>query len=282
MVLRKTGLRGPHQLRTNIDNSRGTPLDIIDSENRRAAEVVMTEWVKKSGGYGLDTLGAKSARTGMARPTCSAILIRDMAARGRLWGAERIRGELLKLGIKVSKRTIQKYMRGVRSRGGGGQSWATFLKNHAERVWVCDFIQTHDLLFRQVYAFFLCIWHHGAWSMSPQPATRPRRGRAQQLRNVTMDGDAPAVLLRDRDDKFGPAFDRAAQGVGPKVIRTAVRAPNMNALAEPFVASVRRELLDHVLLVDDQHLASLLRRYQNYFNESRPHQGLGQRIPADP
>jgi len=63
-----------------------------------------------------------------------------MAARGRLWGAERIRGELLKVGIKVSKRTIQKYMRGVRNRGGGGQSWATFLKNHAERMWVCDFI----------------------------------------------------------------------------------------------------------------------------------------------
>jgi hypothetical protein len=81
-------------------------------------------------------------------------LIRDMAARGRLWGAERIRGELLKLGIKVSKRTVQKYMRSVRGRD-GGQSCATFLKNHAERMWVCDFIQTHDLLFRPVYAFFL-------------------------------------------------------------------------------------------------------------------------------
>jgi len=79
-----------------------------------------------------------------------------MAARGSLWGAERIRGERLKLGIKVSKRTIQKYMRSVRGRhGGGGQRWATFLKNHAERMWVCDLIQTHDLLFRQVYAFFL-------------------------------------------------------------------------------------------------------------------------------
>jgi putative transposase len=82
-------------------------------------------------------------------------LIRDMAARGRLWGAERILGELLKLGIKVSKWTLQKYMRGTRGRSGGGQSWATFVKNHAERMWACDFIQTHDLLFRQVYAFFI-------------------------------------------------------------------------------------------------------------------------------
>ncbi len=72
-----------------------------------------------------------------------------------------------------------------------------------------------------------------------------------------MDGDAPAVLLRDRDDKFGPAFDRAAQGVGAKVIRTAVRAPNMNAVSERFVGSVRRELLDHVLVLDEGHLRSL-------------------------
>ena|SRR6185503_20296861 len=102
---------------------------------------------------------------------------------------------------------------------------------------------------------------------------------AQQLRNATMDGEAPAVLLRGRDDKFGPAFDRVAQGAGTKVIRTAVRAPNMNSVAERFVSSARRELLDHVLLADDVHLASVLRQY---FNESRPHQGLGQRIPAGP
>jgi len=84
------------------------------------------------------------------------------------------------------------------------------------------------------------------------------------MRNATIDGDAPAVLLRDRDGKFGPAFDRAAKGVGAKVIRTAVRAPNMNAVAERFVGSARRELLDHVLLVDEQHLASVLHQYQRY------------------
>jgi hypothetical protein len=83
-------------------------------------------------------------------------LIRDMAARGRLWGAERIRGELLKVGNQVSKRTIEKYMRGVRNRGGGGgQKLGDLLRNHTERTWVCDFIQTHDHLFHPVYAFFL-------------------------------------------------------------------------------------------------------------------------------
>ena len=127
-----------------------------------------------------------------------------------------------------------------------------------------------DLLFRQVYAFFIV--HVASRQVVHVAATRhpTQAWTAQQLRNATMDGDAPAVLLRDRDDKFGPAFDRTAQGVGAKVIRTAVRAPNMNAVAERFVGSARREVLDHVRLVDDQHLACLLRQYQSYFNESRP------------
>jgi putative transposase len=101
----------------------------------------------------------------------------------------------------------------------------------------CDFIQTHDLLFRQGYAFFIV---HLA---SPRTSHPTQAWMAQQPRNATMDGDAPAVLLRDRDDEFGPAFDRAAQGVGAKVIRTAARAPNMNAVAERFVGSTRREVL---------------------------------------
>ena len=154
------------------------------------------------------------------------------------------------------------------------------MKNHAERMWVCDFIQTHDLLFRQVYAFFLV--HLASRRVVHIAATRhpTQAWTAQQLRNATMDGDAPAILLRDRDNKFGPAFDRAAQGVGATVIRTAVRAPNMNSVAERFIGSARREVLDHVMLLDDQHLASLLRQYQRYFNECRPHQGLGQRVPV--
>ena len=127
--------------------------------------------------------------------------------------ASRDRHRPAKVGIKVSERTIQKYMRGVRSCG-GGQSWATFLKNHAERMWVCDFIQTHDLLFRPVYAFFLV--HLASRRVVHIAATRhpTQAWTAQQLRNATMDGEAPAILLRDRDDKFGPALH---QGIGQRV-----------------------------------------------------------------
>jgi transposase InsO family protein len=252
---------------------------------RRAIAIVQPETVLRwhRAGFRLFWRRRSRPRKTSPLPPETIDLIRDMAARGRLWGAERIRGELLKLGIRVSKRTIQKYMRSVRRRhGGSGQRWATFLKNHAERMWVCDFIQTHDLLFRQVYAFFLV--HLASRRVVYVAATRhpTQAWTAQQLRNATMDGDSPAVLLRDRDDKFGPEFDRAAQGVGAKVIRAAVRAPNMNAVSERFVGSVRRELLDHVLVLDEGHLGSLLRQYELYFNESRPHQGIGQRVPTKP
>ena len=97
-----------------------------------------------------------------------------------------------------------------------------------------------------------------------------------------MDGEAPRILLRDRDDKFGALFDRVAKGVGTRVIKTAVRAPDMNAVAERFVGSARREMLDHMMVLDDGHLGRLVGKYEQYFNEARPHQGIGQRIPANP
>jgi putative transposase len=206
-------------------------------------------------------------------------LIRDMAKRNRLWGAERIRGELLKLGIKVAKRTIQKYIKGLRGRR-GGQDWATFLANHAEGTWACDFIQAYDILFRQVYACFIV--HVGSRKVVYTAACRnpTQAWTTQQLRNATMDGDAPKILLRDRDDKYGTSFDLVAKGAGTRVIKTAVRAPNMNAVAERFVGSARREMLDHVIVLGDEHLGRLMRRYRDYFNEARPHQGIRQRIPG--
>ena len=102
---------------------------------------------------------------------------------------------------------------------------------------------------------------------------------AQQLRNATMEGCLAKFVIRDRDDKYGATFDRAAEGVGIRVIKTAVRAPNMNAVAERFAGSLRREMLDHVLVLDDGHLARIGREYAAFFNHARPHQGIGQRIP---
>ncbi len=204
-----------------------------------------------------------------------------MAAKNRLWGAERIRGELLKVGVRVSKRTIQKYMRSSRQRP-GSQTWSTFVKNHAHEIWCCDFVQTHDVLFRPLFLFFLM--NQGSRKVVRVAATRnpTRDWTARQLREATMDGVSPRFLIRDRDGKFGATFDRVAEEAGVRVIKTAIRAPNMNPVAERFVGSLRREALDHVLLLGVKDLDRIACEYTRYFNGARPHQGIEQRIPDGP
>src|SRR5438876_8615396 len=143
-----------------------------------------------------------------------------MASNNRLWGAERIRGELLKLDIHVCKRTIQKYMRHVRFKRPGGQNWATFLQNHAADIWACDFLQITDLFFRSLFAFFIIelksrkVMHVGV-TRSPTDAWT-----AQQLREATPYGQTPKYLIRDHDRKFGPCFARVHETSGIKLLKT--------------------------------------------------------------
>lgn len=206
-------------------------------------------------------------------------LIEQMARENVLWGAERIRGELLKLGIRVCKRTIQKYAYAVRGPRPRGQSWTTFLKNHAHQTWACDFLQTYDIFFRPVFAFFIIeigsreVVHVGV-TRSPTQAWV-----AQQLRNATPCDTAPRFLIRDNDTKFGHVFDDVAEGAGIDVLRTPYHAPKANAFCERFLGSVRRECLDHILILSVGHSDRVLREYVQYFNKMRPHQGVGQKVP---
>ena len=206
-------------------------------------------------------------------------LIRQMATSNVTWGAERIRGELLKLGIRVSKRTIQKYIRGARPRPPHlGQRWRTFLRNHT--VWACDYVPTYDIWFRPIFAFFIVDINsktvvHLAATYNPT-----RAWTAQQLRNATPFGEGPQFIIRDRDDKYGAEFDRVAKGAGVRVIRTAVRAPLMNSVVERFIRSSRRVSRSW----DHSRRASPVQRSQRVRSRVlkyvAPHQGLGQRIPV--
>jgi len=206
-------------------------------------------------------------------------LIKQMAANNRLWGAERIRGELLKLEIRVSKRTIQKYLRQVRLPRPSGQKWATFLRNHAADIWACDFLQVTDLCFRSLFAFFIIelrsrkVIHVGV-TRAPTDAWT-----AQQLREATPYGQTPKYLIRDNESKFGPCFARVAVTSGIKILKTPYRAPRANAICERFLLSVRRECLDHILILHEKQLHRVLRCYVAYFNRARPHQGIQQQIP---
>jgi putative transposase len=206
-------------------------------------------------------------------------LIREMAKDNRLWGAERIRGELLKLGIRVCKRTIQKYMRTVRTHQPRGQKWSTFLLTHAAQIWACDFLQVTDLFFRPLFAFFVVelksrkVIHVGV-TRSPADAWV-----AQQLREATPYGQAPKYLIRDNDSKFGPSFARVARTSGIKLLKTPYHAPRANAGCERFMRSVRQECLDHLLILHEKQLPRVLNMYVMYFNQARPHQGIQQQIP---
>ena len=183
-------------------------------------------------------------------------LIMDMAKENRTWGAERIRGELLKLGVVVAKRTIQKYMRMARKgTSPGGQAWSTFLKNHANEIWACDFVQSYDIRFRQIFAFVI-IQHDTREVVYKAVTYHPtQEWTAQQLRNATYDM-APRFLIRDGDGKFGAIFDNVARGSDIEVIRSL--HPNMNAQCERFIGSLRRECLDHVLLMSEEHLRRIV------------------------
>ena len=153
-------------------------------------------------------------------------LIKQLAKENRTWGAERIRGELLKLGIEVSKRTTQKYI--VKVCQTSGQTWATFLKNHAGDIWACDFTVVFDLLFRPLYIFVIIELKTRRVVHTAVTASPTDEWTAQQLREATPWGQMPKYLIHDRDNKYGQQFAVAASS-GIKELKTPFRAPKANA-----------------------------------------------------
>ena len=202
-------------------------------------------------------------------------------------GAERIRGELLKLGMEVSKRTIQGYMPKDRKEHSSShivpmpfrETWATFLKNQASGVWACDFTVVTDWLFRQWYVFVVMelktrrIVHTGVTKYPTDEWT------AQQLREATPWGRGPKYLIRDRDKKYAMHFSAVAMSSDIKELKTPFQTPQANGYCERFMGSLRRECMDHILIHDDNHLRRVVTEYTAYFNQERPRQGIEQRIP---
>ena len=206
-------------------------------------------------------------------------LIRTMAKENCLWGAERIRGELLKLGIKVCKRTIQIYLPKIRKTPPSSQTWATFVKNHVADIWAYDFTVVYDWLFRPWHIFVIMELKtrrivHSAVTTSPTD-----EWTAQQLREATPWAKGSKYLLHDWDSKYASHFSAVATGSGIKELRTPYRTPRANGVCERYMGSLRRECLNHTLILNDRHLMRVVREYTNYFNQERPHQGIGQQIP---
>jgi putative transposase len=195
-----------------------------------------------------------------------------MAASNPRWGAERIWGELLKLGIRVAKRTVQKYMARSKPRG-EGQRWSAFLRNHI--TWACDFVQTYDARFREIFVLFFVDLRrrqivHAAVTYGPTDEWSTR-----QARNATMNG-APEVLVCDRDGKLGARFRRVFESVGGRSSRRPSALPTRTRSRSASAETLRQELLDHVLIMGERHLRHLLTEYVRFYNCARPHQSLAQ------
>ena len=153
------------------------------------------------------------------------------------------------------------------------------MRNHASQIWAVDFLPAYDLFFRPLFIFFVIelgsrrVVHYGVTRSPTDEWT------AHQLREATPFVEAPRFLIRDNDSKYGEKFSRVAESSGIEVLRTPYKAPRANAFCEWFVGSVRRECLDHVLILGERHLHGVVKDYVRYYNTARPHQGIDQRIP---
>jgi transposase InsO family protein len=203
-----------------------------------------------------------------------------MSIENPLWGQRRVQAELARLGFLVSARTVTKYMRRPYD-GVPSPSWREFLTRQAKDIWACDFFCVRTIFFRTLDVFF--VMHHKTRQILQVRVTRHPTAdwAAQQIVDVCgWDRDPPRYLIRDRDSRYSEAFDRRLRGLGVRQLRTPVKAPWANALAERWVRSARTECLDHLFIVDERHLQRVLDEYVAYFNAWRPHRGLGQRAPC--
>ena len=208
-----------------------------------------------------------------------------MARANATWGEERIAAELLlKLGLRVSPRTVRRYM----SRGGRprdrrpSQQWSTFVRNHAGAMLACDFFVTITASFRTLYVFVVLevgtrrIVH---WNVTEHPTAD---WTVQQFRAV-VPGDQPQrFLIHDRDSIYAAAVDGAVAAMGLTVLKTPVRCPQANAFCERLIGTIRRECLDWLIVLNERHLRSILTEWVAHYNQGRPHASLGPGIPAVP
>ena len=219
-------------------------------------------------------------------PPIRALVLR-MARENPRWGYRRIQGELVGLGHSVAASTVWKI---IKSAGldpaprRAGPTWRQFLAAQAGAILAIDFAHVDTVFLRRLYV--PVVVEHGRRRVYIAGITAHPTGAwvTQQARNLLMDlgdrADRFRFLIRDRDSKFTAAFDAVFAGADIRIIRTPIRAPRANAIAERFIGTLRRECLDHLLITGPRHLAVVLYEYVQHFNTHRPHRSLDQRPPA--
>jgi transposase InsO family protein len=204
-------------------------------------------------------------------------LIREMSLANRLWGAPRIHGELLKLGIEVAQSTVAKYM--ARRGGGSSQTWRTFLRNHAAGIAAMDFLVVPTVGLKLL--FVLVILRHQRRRLISLSVTGNPTAEwiVHQITDAFPWNDAPDHMIRDRDGSYGHAVVRRLASMGIRDHPTAPRSPWQNGHAERLIGSIRRECLDHIVVLGEAQ-RRILTAYATYYNDVRTHLALGKDAPA--
>jgi putative transposase len=217
----------------------------------------------------------KSRRRSVGRPPLDLelrTLIRRMARENPTWGRRRIQAELCFLGYEVAELTVAKYMRRPSPRP--SSTWRTFLGVHIGEIVAIDFFVVPTLTFRLLFGF-LILRHHRRELVHVNVTDHPTAAwTAHQLVESFPEETGPTYLLRDRDAIYGDVFVRRVNALGMTEVLIAPRAPWQNPFAERVIGSIRRECLDHVIVINERHLRRVLRRYLAYYNATRPHQSL--------
>ena len=225
---------------------------------------------------------SRARRLGGRKPVGKEIrdLIFRMAAENPTWGAPRIHGELLKLGFTVSEPTVSRWLQRVPRSPDVGKRWLTFLRNHRDAIAAMDFFTVPTLTFGVLYCFFV-ISHDRRKILRCNVTRNPSAlWVVQQMREAWKYVPAHRFLLFDRDSKFGNDVVSAAKGMGSEPVRTAFRSPWQNGVAERWVGSCRRDLLNHVIVLNERHLKRLMGEYVHYYHEDRTHLGLVKDTPV--
>ena len=201
-----------------------------------------------------------------------------MSIASPLWGAPRLHGELLKIGIDVGQTTVAKYM--ARKRRPPSQGWKTFLRNHADGIASMDLFVVPTISFRLLYG--LLILRHCRRQILWLGVTAHPTAEwiARQLSEAYGWQEAAQFLVRDRDCVYGDVFIRRLRAMGIRDRPIAPRSPWQNGYAERLIGSIRRDCLDHVIVFGERHLHHLLGSYQRYYNQARTHLSLSKDAPA--
>jgi transposase InsO family protein len=221
----------------------------------------------------------KSRRQG-GRPPIKAelrALIRQMSTENELWGAPRIHGELLKLGVEVAQSSVAKYM--VKRRGPPSQGWRTFLRNHAPEVAAMDLFVVPTIGFKLLYGLVVVRIHRRDLVCINVTANPTAEWVARQITEAFPWNEAPRYMIRDRDRIYGAVVTRRLRAMGIRDKPTAPASPWQNGFAERLIGSIRRECLDHVIVLGEVHLRRILRSYADYYNGFRTHRSLNKDTP---